>query len=322
MARVRTLLEMRTEVRQRADMVNSQFVSDAEIDRYLNESISELYDIIIETAAQEYYLATHSFNTVANQDTYLLPADMYVLKGVDAQVGAPAPLPIMPYRFNDRYDWRNVPGFWSQYGEIQYRLLGHAHSVPTDPGSPLFPAEPTGLLLNTVDAAFAATASMQNNDVSMFYIGQTVVFGLTRLVLQVLEVREDLTPQVVVFSAPLIGVVAGETINQVQVADYAPQIRFTPIPTAATSINIWYIPHAPVLATDEDLWNGFNGWEEYPIVDSAIKCLEKEESDTSALELRKQRLYTRIQSLSQKRDGGFPESVTDVYQNYSGYWRW
>lgn len=305
-------------------MENSQFVTDAEIDRYLNESISELYDLIIEQAGQEYFLETYGFSTVANQDTYLLPADLYQLKGVDVEIGAPAPLPILPYMFNERFENRALPGFWNRYGDIRYRLLGHAHSVPTAAASPISPPQPTGLQLDEVAIVLATTFTTVSGEVEQFYIGQTLVFRPADFETTVVEVRADTTPAVVVCAGNLVvgGVLAGDTIHQVRVADYAPQIRFTPIPVAANAINVWYIPHAPVLAAATDVWNGFNGWEEYPIVDSAIKCLEKEESDTSALELRKQRLINRIQSMSQKRDGGFPERVTDVTRVYDNWWRW
>ena len=48
------------------------------------------------------------------------------------------------------------------------------------------------------------------------------------------------------------------------------------------------------------------------VVDSAIKCLEKEESSTVALERRKERLIQRINGLASAHDDGFPERVTDV----------
>ena len=65
MARTRTRLELRDEVRQRADMVYSDFVSDSEINRYINESISELYDMLIAAKGQEWYMRTYTFPTVS-----------------------------------------------------------------------------------------------------------------------------------------------------------------------------------------------------------------------------------------------------------------
>ncbi len=55
MARTRTLLQLREEVRQRADMVNSAFVTNSEVDRCINESWAHMYDQLLATG-EDYYL--------------------------------------------------------------------------------------------------------------------------------------------------------------------------------------------------------------------------------------------------------------------------
>ena len=68
--------------------------------------------------------------------------------------------------------------------------------------------------------------------------------------------------------------------------NYKHRISFIPAPGSALTVKLLYIPHAPEFAIANiatDKWDGFNGWEEYVVVDSAIKCLEKEESSTVAL---------------------------------------
>jgi hypothetical protein len=66
-----------------------------------------------------------------------------------------------------------------------------------------------------------------------------------------------------------------------------------PVPTGGT-YTLVYIPVAPVLATDADTVNGVLGWEEFIVLDVAICCLEKEESDTSKLEYKRDRILKRI----------------------------
>ena len=44
MSRSRTTTDLRAEVRQRADMVNSGFVSDWEVDRAVSQSWAQLYE--------------------------------------------------------------------------------------------------------------------------------------------------------------------------------------------------------------------------------------------------------------------------------------
>lgn len=77
MARSRTLGDMRSDVRLRADMPGNQFVTDSEINEYLNQSLAELYDMLIAARGQEYYIATQTITTSAATETYALPATHY-----------------------------------------------------------------------------------------------------------------------------------------------------------------------------------------------------------------------------------------------------
>lgn len=76
MARSRTLGDMRSDVRLRADLVGNQFVTDSELNEYLNQSIAELYDRLVGSRGQEYY-ATEQVITTTGVEGYALPADHY-----------------------------------------------------------------------------------------------------------------------------------------------------------------------------------------------------------------------------------------------------
>jgi hypothetical protein len=67
-------------------------------------------------------------------------------------------------------------------------------------------------------------------------------------------------------------------------------VWFTPTPAAGQTIRVWYIPRLTQLATLTDVCDGVSGWTEYIIVDAAIKCLQKQESDVSVLLAQKQAL--------------------------------
>lgn len=99
------------------------------------------------------------------------------------------------------------------------------------------------------------------------------------------------------------------------------RIEFRPQP-AAQAITLWYVPPTTLLQSDSDEVDGVNGWEDYIIVDAAIKALLKEESDVTALMAEKQGLTERISMLGASRDQQFPERVTDVTgMNYpDAYW--
>jgi hypothetical protein len=89
----------------------------------------------------------------------------------------------------------------------------------------------------------------------------------------------------------------------------------TPTPAQGQTIQAWYVPRLVTLATLTDTADGISGWTEYIITDAAIKCMQKEESDTSILQGQKAALITRIQAMADSRDIGSPHKVSDSLQN-------
>jgi len=89
-------------------------------------------------------------------------------------------------------------------------------------------------------------------------------------------------------------------------------LQLIPQQSAAGLYRMWYIQRCPDLVDDEDEFNGISGWEEYVVVDVAIKMLQKEESDASALVAQKANLKKRIEQMSSERDAGIAETIVDV----------
>lgn len=83
-------------------------------------------------------------------------------------------------------------------------------------------------------------------------------------------------------------------------------------PPPSGTIKVWYVPAATKLVNGSDTFDGVNAWEEYVVLDAAIKCLLKEESDVSALMRLKQAQLERILAAAPNRDAGEPQRVTDV----------
>lgn len=88
----------------------------------------------------------------------------------------------------------------------------------------------------------------------------------------------------------------------------------------AATVRLRYVPAPPVFELADvatDTIDGRAGWETLLVTTVAIFMLTKEESDTSALERRKQQEMARIQSMAQNRDITNPGTVTDitVYDN-------
>lgn len=130
MATTMSLSDLRTAVRQRADMVNSQFVTDAELTSYINQSYFELYDLLIQKYGSDYYVKTPAATITTDGTNMLfdLPTDFYKLLGVDLALSTTQDsfVTVRPFNFSDRNRYA-VPNFQSFYGvtNLRYRLASN-----------------------------------------------------------------------------------------------------------------------------------------------------------------------------------------------------
>lgn len=114
-----TLAELRSQARDRADMTNSNFVSDSELTAMINSSVAELHDIFIAGGESDYYLLSSTFSTVAGTETYALPTGFYKLRGVDVLSGSEW-VSARPFNFNER----NTSSFAASNVDFRYRMAG------------------------------------------------------------------------------------------------------------------------------------------------------------------------------------------------------
>jgi hypothetical protein len=230
-----TLGAVRLAAQQRADMINSNFVTIQEWNDYISHSYTELYDILVQVYADAYYQAPfYSFQTDGRYPgLYPLPNDVYKLLGVDLAIGTQSPGPASPngyltlkkfmYGERNRYVYGNVPVSFLGLLGLRYRLEGQS-------------------------------------------------------------------------------------------------LEFIPQPSANQTIRLRYIPRPNTLMADSDVLDGISGWDEYVIVDAAIKAMQKEESDVTILIGQKMALMKRIEAAAANRDAGEPERVTDVRGLDGGSW--
>lgn len=89
MARLWTLQEMTARARSEADMINSTFVTDQEIQNWINSNLCEVYDLLVQAGPPDYYSITFPFSTTAGVTSYALPANfrsmtcLYAVENVD-----------------------------------------------------------------------------------------------------------------------------------------------------------------------------------------------------------------------------------------------
>lgn len=120
-----TLLQIRQQARQRADMENSEFVSDSELTNYINASIAELHDIMIQSYGANYFTKSLEFFTTLNEESYALPADFYKLDGVDAKINNDQWTSLKRFNFPERNRFSDSAP-WNRLGTkfLYYRLVG------------------------------------------------------------------------------------------------------------------------------------------------------------------------------------------------------
>ena len=213
-----TLAELKLQVRQRADQVNSRFVEDLELVSYINNSYKELYDLLV-SSFNDYYMKDVT-DFADSEGTVIIPNDFYKLLGVDVSINNNHYLPLLKWQFIDRNQSnRSINSRFLGISNLRYRLMAN-------------------------------------------------------------------------------------------------KVRLIPEEQAeGLQVKLWYIPKASLLINDVDTIDDVNGFDEYIIVDAAIKCLIKEESDVSTLLIIKSELKARIENMAQNRDAGLPERVSDVSTN-------
>lgn len=108
----------------------------------------------------------------------------------------------------------------------------------------------------------------------------------------------------------------GTNLKYREVAD---NLILHPTPTANCTLRLWYIPLATNLTEDDDELKGFNGWEEWIILDVAIKAARSEETDTKDLERDLARINEDLLKMIQNRNIGQTGKIQNVERafNYS-----
>jgi hypothetical protein len=215
-----TLSSLRDQSKQRADMVNSSFLTDAEWNQNINNSWYELYDLLIGAYGNDYYASTQTINVVSGAKAYAVGATHYKTLGVDYVVSTTEKYPLNRYTLRDRNRRNDAYVRRSYQPDYEYRLTGG-------------------------------------------------------------------------------------------------NIEIMPVPNSSFTLEHIFIPVAVALSSDGDTIDGVNGFEEYIVVDAAIKALQKEESDVSVLLQQKAYLKQRLEQMAEDRNAGDPERATDV-SNYFG----
>lgn len=141
-----TLGQLRELARQKADMVNSKFVTDKEFNTYINQSYFELYDLLVQKFGNEYFVApplvipTNGTASLALPDGTLYSGarPFYKLLGVDLQLnagsGTQSYITLHKYEFisRNRYVYPQLTTNLLAANAPRYRIVGNEiQFIPT-----------------------------------------------------------------------------------------------------------------------------------------------------------------------------------------------
>lgn len=124
-----SLGQLRLMAQQRADRVNSNFVTLPEWNSYINQSAFELYDLLVTTYEDFYFSVPYQFQTDGTTNQYDLPADFDKLLGVDLGLGANNNAWVTVHKFDfiqrNRYVYPNITSTFLGVFNMRYRLMGN-----------------------------------------------------------------------------------------------------------------------------------------------------------------------------------------------------
>jgi hypothetical protein len=321
MAYSRTLAELELAVRREADMVNSQFVTSAEVRSYINQSWAELYDRIV-LFDQEYLLRytdiPSSAASSAGDFDILNDGKTGLVRNVLAASDAPGPLVVgTTYLIVPALGGYTAPAYVRIDGvsggaATSWTLLsagsGYFTSPPSDPnavqGQLYLPGGliPVGNVTFQLDSDFYKCKGVWMSDSSS---GGTFWNPLRRFQWEQQNIlrQADEYFQQGLTALPLYRLF---TLNGLEKIAIAPMVSGT--------YRVWYYPAPYKMLVDNDRIDGRSGWDEWVVKDTAIKCLLKEESieQAAAIKAVRDELFSRFQLHASERDASQPEKIRNV----------
>lgn len=122
-----TFQNIKDQVLAKADMTNTGFIGNSELEFYINQSQDELFDLIV-ASYDDYFMNSLTFILDGTTDGYnTTNLNIYKLRGVDRQVSGPDTwVSIDRYNFNDRNQFSNNFGVITRFPFqlVKYAFLG------------------------------------------------------------------------------------------------------------------------------------------------------------------------------------------------------
>lgn len=296
---------LRLRAQQESDLENNPFVATSEWNSYLSDSYKSLYDMLIAAYDNNYYFAQPYSFTTGNAQFYALPdgtpayqntvgstaAKFYKLLGVDLQYSASPTgfITLKKVQFIERnkYAFPNIAVNWNGYTNLKYMIQGNSIMfLPTPMGGQnvklWYAPVPTSLQFQLPCGTTLSNPTVTMSDTTGLTAGMDV------------DASNFATGTTVLSVASTSAVLSSNALST----------------KTAQIISFW---------NDATTIDGVAGWEEYVIVDAAIKAMGKQESDVTLLAGRRQVLVERIEAMAEARDAGQAFHTSDVLGSSAGF---
>lgn len=298
------LANIRLQAQQRSDQLNANFLSLPEWNQNITNSYKELYDILIQKYGDDYYytvpcsyLTSGKIDPVQQAQVFPLPDGISVL---------------------DSYGSFTFLGNTSSSTTIDGIASTNGITIGQGINGPGSPAGNTVVAFDDTSVTTSLPITGSNTGV-LFTVG-TIVPAFYKLMLvevalnpgdpnSYVTLKKYQRIQQNLWNYPNVYTFYG--ITNLRYRTTGSFLQVVPISAAGQTIRIHYSPRPRDLIQDIDTMEGISGWEEYIIVDAAIKAMAKEESDPSELVREKLALLARIEAAAENRDVGEPECVSD-----------
>lgn len=273
--------ELRLAIRRAADMVNSQFVTDKEIDLMIDSSVGALYDILCQQYGDEYW-STVTWIQVS-------PGTNSQIAWPKLQTTAASPDRGYPSAYALPDDFVRLVRAEFLVGTVTRQSatmgsVGGVHWTAADNTWALSASDKTAYPMHRIETA-GQRIDMQPREWTQTHVGYRLRHG----------------PAWALQASGVDGV----TILYERAYVMGSLIEFLPVPAGSYAVQITYVPEATLLPN--------HPFPNYLIYDCAALCLEKQQSDSSTLRALQQREVNRIEQYSRTPDAANPPMVVDVY---------
>lgn len=298
-----SLGSLRIQAQQRADLENNNAVSTPEWNQYLSQSRKRLYNLLVGAYGNDYYFAINYPFTITGSSQFISLPDgtpsftdanggiakkFYKLLGVDLQYSSSPTgyitLKRIEFIERNKYAYPNTAVNWNGYSNLKYRLEG--------------------------DNLFLVPLPMAGQSGRIWYIPaptnlQFVLPGWSTVGTSVIGSMSDTTG--ITIGMNCFSFVPGVLPNNTIVTGVSTT-------TMTLSNNALAGVNANIFAMwiDSTSVDAIAGWEEFVIIDSAIKAQIKQEGPTQELITQRNDMQAEIEALAEGRDSGQAQHTSDA----------